>query len=79
MHFFPPEYNPKLSDATKGTRVAYVKFMANVLKDTKGGVKIVDETQKSTATTGDEIVLRPNFKSIIVRAPVRCKNRIYSS
>lgn len=67
--FLPLEYNPKLSDATKGTRVAYVKFMANVLKDPKGGVKIVDETQKSTAMKADEILLRPNFKSIIVRPP----------
>lgn len=52
---------------TKGTRVAYVKFMANALKDSKDGVKIVDEKQKSTSVTGDEIVLKPNFKSIIVR------------
>lgn len=63
--FLPLEFNPKLSDATKGTRVAYVKFMANVLKEPKAGVKIVDETQKSTKA--DEIILKPNFKSIIVR------------
>ncbi|KAJ6597366.1 Transient receptor potential protein, partial [Pseudolycoriella hygida] len=56
------QFNPKLTDATKGTRVAYVKFMANALKDSKDGVKIVDETQKSSI---DELVLKPNLKSII--------------
>lgn len=45
--------------------------MAHALKDSpKGGVKIVDEKQKSSdaaTTRRDEIVLKPNFKSIIVR------------
>jgi len=47
--------------------------MAHALKDTpKGGVKIVDEKQKtssdvSPASGGDAILLKPNFKSIIVR------------
>lgn len=49
---------------TKGTRVAYVKFMASALKDGKDGVKIVDEKQ-STSDAGP--AAKPNLKSIIVR------------
>lgn len=61
------EYNPKLSDVAKGTRVAYVKFMASALKDSKGGVKIVDEKAERQKASDDDTTVKATFKSIIVR------------
>lgn len=55
-----------MSEVAKGTRVAYVKFMANALKDGKGGVKIVDE--KPPRSTEDDRTSKATFKSIIVCA-----------
>lgn len=61
--------------------MAYVKFMAHALKDSpKSGVKIVDEKQRTTdmpSTSTDGIVLKPNFRSIIVR-PVFFHYHLYS-
>lgn len=77
VNFSSLEYNPKLSEASKGTRVAYVKFMARALKDNpKGVVQIVDEKQKTSeaaTTSGNEILLKPNLKSIIVRRYDYCE------
>lgn len=54
---FPPiEYNPKLSDATPTTRVAYVKFMATTLK------KDIDESNVSIVNEKKSILRKSTVK-----------------
>lgn len=52
------EYNPKLSDVTKTTRVAFVKFMASsTLKPpARDDVSIVDETKMSLSRTSSKSI-----------------------
>lgn len=62
LTFFSTEYNPKLSDATSATRVAYVKFMAHTLRkeqneDDKADVKIVHEKKSILRTTSKASVV----------------------
>lgn len=59
---FSTEYNPKLSDATSATRVAYVKFMAHTLRkeqneDDQADVKIVHEKKSILRTTSKASVV----------------------
>lgn len=60
-----PEYNPKLSDVTKTTRVAFVKFMAKSKQ--RDDVETIDETADAGAgDAGAAVVnLRASIKRII--------------
>lgn len=62
------EYNPKLSDATKGTRVAYVKFMKGTFKPNKDDVSIVDETKSALSRTSSKAIVdfTASIKKVIV-------------
>ena len=68
INFSFAEYNPKLSDATLGTRVAYVKFMARTLKKEQEGdeVKIVNEKDSLSRTASATGAKSTPIKSIMV-------------
>lgn len=57
-----------MSDATKGTRVAYVKFMKGTFKPNKDDVSVVDETKPSLSRTSSKAIVdfTASIKRVIV-------------
>lgn len=72
------EYNPKLSEATPTTRVAYVKFMAHAMRRESNAEKLDQENtdaDKSKTETSDDkkiqkSILRTSSKASAVRYSV---------
>lgn len=67
------EYNPMLSDVTKTTRVAFVKFMAKGDKK-RDEATVVNETKSALSRSSSKAVLnfRESIKRIIVRTIEFC-------
>lgn len=64
--FFYLEYNPKLSEATPSTRVAYVKFMAGAMRREQANddkIAIINEKKSilKTSNTAKEVYFPAPF------------------